>query len=133
MAVAFLKERSLGRIVAGHPWVYESDIARMEKAPGDGEEITVRTGLGKYVGNGFYNSKSRIPIRIFSRSREKLDEGFFRKRILEAKALRENSTDFSSAHSTFPERLASHPEHPASPSALPPTSGQAHLGAGLGT
>jgi len=92
-ARAFLKERSLGRIVAGHPWVYESDLAGLEKAPADGGEITVRTENGRYVGDGFYNSRSRIPIRVFSRSKESLDEAFFRKRILEAKALRENWHD----------------------------------------
>lgn len=89
MAVAFLKERNLGRIVAGHPWVYESDIMRMENPPADGGEITLRTVKGKYIGTGFYNSKSRIPVRIFSRAKETLDDAFFRKRILAAKALRE--------------------------------------------
>ncbi len=90
MAVAFLKERNLGRILAGHPWVYAADILRVEKSSTDGGEITIRTTNGNYIGNGFYNSKSRIPIRIFSRSREKLDESFFRRRFLEAKSFREN-------------------------------------------
>ncbi len=89
MAVAFLKERSLGRIIAGHPWIYTSDISRIEKPPSDGDEITVRNARGGYVGNGFYHSKSRIPVRIFSRSKEKLEGSFFRKRILEAKKFRE--------------------------------------------
>ena len=92
MAVAFLKERSLGRIIAGHPWVYTSDILRIEKPPLDGNEITVRNAKGGYIGNGFYHSKSRIPIRIFSRSKEKLDGAFFRKRILEAKRFRETQS-----------------------------------------
>ncbi len=88
MAGAFLKEQSLGRILAGHPWVYSSDVLKVEKAPEDGGEILVRTPDGGYVGNGFYNSKSRIPIRILSRSKEKLDADFFRRRILEARTLR---------------------------------------------
>ncbi len=92
---AFLKERSLGRIIAGHPWIYASDLARVENASADGGEVTVRTETGKYVGDGFYNSRSRIPIRIFSRSKETLDDAFFRKRILEAKALRENTLALS--------------------------------------
>ena len=76
MPVAYLKDRNLGRIVAGHPWIYATDILRTEKTPADGEEITVRSANGNYVGNGFYNSKSQIPIRIFSRSKEKLDVDF---------------------------------------------------------
>ena len=51
MAVAFLREQSLGRILAGHPWVYAADIIRIEKPPVDGAEIAVRTHKGGYVGN----------------------------------------------------------------------------------
>ena len=90
MAVAFLKDHSLGNILAGHPWVYLADILLVENPPEDGGEITIRTAQGAYLGNGFYNSKSRIPIRIYSRSKEKLDEAFFRKRLLAAKNLRDD-------------------------------------------
>jgi 23S rRNA (cytosine1962-C5)-methyltransferase len=89
MSVAFLKERGLGRIIAGHPWVYESDIQRIENPPADGAEITLRSGKGKYLANGLYSSRSRIPIRIFSRAKEPIDAAFFRKKILAARALRE--------------------------------------------
>lgn len=91
MSVAFLKEQSLGRILAGHPWVYASDVLKTEKLPSDGGEIVVRTAKGAYVGTGFFNSKSRIPIRILSRAKEKLDEDFFRKRITEAQEMRKEA------------------------------------------
>jgi len=91
VSAAFIKQQSLGRILAGHPWVYTADIFKIEKPPPDGGEITLRTSDGAYVGNGFYNSRSRIPIRIFSRSKEKLDETFIRKRILEAVELRKSA------------------------------------------
>ena len=89
MSGAFLKERCLGRIFAGHPWIYESDIQRFDKPPADGGEIIARTVTGGFVGAGFYNSKSKIPIRLYSRTKgEKLDETFFRQRLLAAKELR---------------------------------------------
>lgn len=91
MATAFLKDRSLGRIFAGHPWVFAGDVLRVEKPPPDGGEITLRTAAGDYVGNGFFNSKSQIPVRILSRSKEKLDAPFFRNRLLAAQKLRETT------------------------------------------
>ncbi len=91
MSAAFIKQQSLGRILAGHPWVYTADIFKIEKPPPDGGEIALRTPDGAYVGNGFYNSQSRIPIRIFSRSKEKLDEAFVRTRILKAVEFRKTS------------------------------------------
>jgi len=89
MAVAFLKDQSLGRILAGHPWVYTKDILKVEKAPEDGGEIVVRRQDGGYVATGFYNSKSRIPVRIFSRAKEHLDDALLARRIQEAHALRQ--------------------------------------------
>lgn len=92
MSTAFLKDRSLGRIQAGHPWIYASDILRIEKEPEDGQEIMVRAAKGGFIGAGFYNKKSKIPIRIFSRDKEKLDETFFKQALLEAKRYRESAS-----------------------------------------
>lgn len=92
MSVAFLKDRCLSRILAGHPWVYAADILRVEKAPKDGDEIMVRTATGGYVGRGFYNATSRIPIRIVSRSKNSLNEAFFLKRLQDAIALRRGAS-----------------------------------------
>ncbi|MCC7518633.1 MAG: class I SAM-dependent rRNA methyltransferase [Verrucomicrobiae bacterium] len=88
MATAFLTERSLGRIVAGHPWVYASDLLRVEGKPEDGKEIAVRGSRGAWIGVGFFNGKSKIPIRILARRRVPLDEAFFRTRIAQAVARR---------------------------------------------
>jgi 23S rRNA (cytosine1962-C5)-methyltransferase len=93
MAGAFLKERCLGRIFAGHPWVYESDIQRVDKPPEDGGEIVARTASGGFVAAGFFNSISKIPIRLYSRTKgEKLDEAFFRRRLENARAFREQTS-----------------------------------------
>ena len=81
MATAFLNERSAGRIVAGHPWVYATDLLRFEGKAEDGKEIAVRGPRGAWVGVGFYNGKSKIPIRILSRKRAPLDEAFFAARL----------------------------------------------------
>ena len=102
MSGAFLKERCLGRIFAGHPWVYESDIQRFDKPPADGGEIIARTVTGGFISAGFYNSKSKIPIRLYSRTKgEKLDEAFFRSRLKAAMALRLQVSGLSACPSTF--------------------------------
>lgn len=91
MATAFLVERCMGRILAGHPWVYASDLLRIEGKPEDGKEIAVRGARGAWVGVGFYNGKSKIPVRIFSRKRAALDETFFRARLERAIARRRDA------------------------------------------
>ncbi len=89
MAVAFLKDQGLGRILAGHPWIYAKDVLKFEKVPVDGGEIVVRRQDGAYLGTGLFNSKSRIPIRLFSRSKEHFDEPFVRRKLKEAQSMRE--------------------------------------------
>lgn len=89
MSVAFLKDRSLGRIQAGHPWIYSSDVLKIEKEPEDGQEITVRAAKGNFIGVGLYNKKSKIPIRIFSWDKENLDPAFFERALRIAKEYRE--------------------------------------------
>ncbi len=91
MSNAFLRERSLGRIMSGHPWVYASDILRTDGGVEDGAEVTVRSAQGVLVGTGFANSKSKIPVRIFSRKAEELDKVFFRRRILAARDWRRSA------------------------------------------
>lgn len=105
MAQAYIKPRSLDRILAGHPWIYSGDIFKVEKEPEDGGEILVRSQKGFYVGTGFYNSKSRIPIRILSRSKDKLDEAFLRKRIQAAQNYREQWMKFHGGEKPVVYRL----------------------------
>ncbi|MDD2708827.1 MAG: class I SAM-dependent rRNA methyltransferase [Verrucomicrobiae bacterium] len=90
MSVAFLKDQCLGRLLAGHPWIYASDLLRIEKPPVDGGEITIRNAKGGYIGSGLYNSQSQIPIRVFTRSKEHLDDQFFSRQLRAAIDYRKN-------------------------------------------
>ncbi len=82
---AFLKRRASGRIIAGHPWVYEGEIDRIEGKAAAGCEIDVRDNRGRFVGRGIYNPASSILVRIYSRAEgELLDEAFIHRRLCSA-------------------------------------------------
>ena len=65
----------------GHPWIYGEDIRRTEGALADGGLTDVFAG-NAYMGTGFYNSRSRIAVRLISRNaNDTFDVAFWRRRI----------------------------------------------------
>lgn len=76
------------RIVAGHPWIYQSSIEKLETPAADGDVVLVKDFRGKAIGVGFYNSKSRISVRVLSAEPVEINQAFFERRILAALELR---------------------------------------------
>ncbi|MBI5374154.1 MAG: class I SAM-dependent rRNA methyltransferase [Candidatus Schekmanbacteria bacterium] len=76
------------RLLGGHLWVYESDIKSTEGGYSGGDIISVLDSRGKFIGKGFINDRSKIRARILSFTDEKIDAGFFKKRIQNALAHR---------------------------------------------
>ncbi|MBR6205545.1 MAG: class I SAM-dependent rRNA methyltransferase [Oscillospiraceae bacterium] len=65
----------------GHPWIYGEEIRHMEGIPADGGLTDVFAG-NAYMGTGFYNSRSRIAVRLISRNaNDAFDAAFWRRRI----------------------------------------------------
>ena len=65
----------------GHPWVYGEEITSLSGQPQDGDIVDVFAG-NSWQGSGFYNSNSKITIRIFSRnSNDVFDYNFWKRRI----------------------------------------------------
>jgi 23S rRNA (cytosine1962-C5)-methyltransferase len=83
-----LKPGEADRIIAGHPWVYEASILRMTRPAADGDVVQVKDHRQRFLGVGFFNSKSRIRIRVLSADRTEVDETFFRDRIRAANDVR---------------------------------------------
>ena len=83
-----VKPGEADRIVAGHPWVYQTSVQRMTAQARDGELVQVKDHRQRLLGVGFYNSKSRINVRVLDRERVEVDEKFFEERIRAALALR---------------------------------------------
>jgi 23S rRNA (cytosine1962-C5)-methyltransferase len=76
------------RLRAGHPWVYDNEIARVEGKPEPGDEVEVRDARGLPVGVAFFNPSSKIRARIYSREIRAADGDFFRETIGRAIAYR---------------------------------------------
>jgi 23S rRNA (cytosine1962-C5)-methyltransferase len=66
----------------GHPWVYEGEIAAVKGRPADGGVVDCVNWNGAFLGRGFYNSRSKIRVRILSRDPgATLDHEFFQQRL----------------------------------------------------
>ena len=98
LPTVLLKPGEADRIVAGHPWVYHSSILRLTAQAGDGELVQVKDHRQRFLGVGFFNSKSKIHVRVLSPDRVEVDENFFEQRIRAALAVRQrhlpNATSF---------------------------------------
>ena len=65
----------------GHPWIYGEEIQKTIGAPEDGGLVDVFAGSA-YMGTGFYNSASKITVRLISRNaNDVFDARFWRRRV----------------------------------------------------
>ncbi|MFM7100568.1 MAG: class I SAM-dependent rRNA methyltransferase [Verrucomicrobiota bacterium] len=84
----FLKPGEADRVVAGHPWIYSTAVQRLTRTPEDGGLVQVKDSRLRFLGLGFFNSKSRIQVRMLTADRTTIDRAFFRQRIEAALAVR---------------------------------------------
>jgi 23S rRNA (cytosine1962-C5)-methyltransferase len=89
LPAVLLKPGEADRIVAGHPWIYHSEILRLTASPADGELVQVKDHRQRLLGVGFFNSKSKINVRVLSPERIEVNEAFFEERIRAALAVRQ--------------------------------------------
>jgi 23S rRNA (cytosine1962-C5)-methyltransferase len=89
LPTVLLKPGEADRIVAGHPWVYNSSVLRLTHPAADGELVQVKDHRQRFVGVGFFNSKSKINVRVVSPERTEVDQKFFEERIRAALAVRQ--------------------------------------------
>lgn len=98
LPTVLLKPGEADRIVAGHPWIYHTSIMRMTAQAGDGELVQVKDHRQRLLGTGFYNSRSKINVRVLDHDRVEVDQKFFEERIKAALAVRQrhlpNATSF---------------------------------------
>jgi len=98
MTLAATKPASEARVVLrkgrarplwfGHPWVYANAIGSIDGDPAPGDVVSLTDHDGRFIGKGFYNARSQIPVRLCTHTDEAIDAAFLRKRIAKARAAR---------------------------------------------
>jgi 23S rRNA (cytosine1962-C5)-methyltransferase len=83
-----LRPQRDARIRGGHPWVYRSDVARLDGAWRSDEAVTVCAADGRVLGRGFYNPRPQIVCRLVTRHDEPVDDALLRRRLESAWAFR---------------------------------------------
>ena len=69
-------------LTGGHPWVYEGEVTAVDGAVEDGGLVDVVSRRGSWLGCGFYNSHSRIRVRLVSRNaNDDFSDAFWERRI----------------------------------------------------
>jgi 23S rRNA (cytosine1962-C5)-methyltransferase len=94
-----------GRLLkSGGAWVFDNEIQEVSDDIEDGELVGLHDFDDYFMGWGFYNSASKIRVRMLCRHRkEKPDEEFFRDRIRVAVEYRKNTVDMNACRLIFSE------------------------------
>jgi 23S rRNA (cytosine1962-C5)-methyltransferase len=88
LPTVLVKPGEADRVLAGHPWIYEGGILRVTSEPTDGGIVQIKDHRQRLLGVGFWNSKSRIRVRVLAPERVEINHDFFEQRIREALAVR---------------------------------------------
>ncbi|MCX7745929.1 MAG: class I SAM-dependent rRNA methyltransferase [Clostridia bacterium] len=103
MAKAFIVKGKEKRIEYGHPWIFKSDIDRVDGSFTPGDVVDIYSYKNKFLGRGYINPKSQITIRILTYEQEEINRDFLYKRIAAAWEYRKKIADPKSCRAVFAE------------------------------
>lgn len=85
-----VSEKAEKKAKGGHPWVFAEEINVPENTEiADGSLVDVYSRKDRYIGTGFFNSHSKIRVRLISENaNDTFDETFWERRIRYAVAYR---------------------------------------------
>lgn len=84
-AVFSITAKAQNSILAGHPWVYDSEIKKISGAWQNGGLCDVLGPKENYLGTALVSEHSKIRLRLLSRNaNDRFDEAFFLRRIRHA-------------------------------------------------
>ncbi|HEX4119016.1 MAG TPA: class I SAM-dependent rRNA methyltransferase [Verrucomicrobiae bacterium] len=89
LPTVLLKPGAADRVVAGHPWIYAGSLLRLTTPAADGALIQIKDHRQRLLGVGFYNSQSKIQVRVLDPERVSVNTEFFASRIRSALAVRQ--------------------------------------------
>jgi 23S rRNA (cytosine1962-C5)-methyltransferase len=87
MSVVSITERGEERARTGHPWIYKSDVTKVEAAGGD--TVTVVGPRGRAIGQALFSDRSEIALRFLTRGAQTADLALWRSRLEQAIRFRE--------------------------------------------
>ena len=92
------------RVYSGHPWVFRSDIARVEGEFLPGDIVDIVSSRGRFLARGYYNPNSQIALRIMTyKEDEQVDRRLIFRRIHDAVEYRRTFADLKSCRLVFAE------------------------------
>ena len=103
MPRAYLKPTRERRVEQGHPWVFRSDIDRVEKTANPGDVVDLHAARCKFLGRAYYNPASMITLRMLTREDEPIDRDFFYRRVQRAYDYRKAFCDINSCRLIYGE------------------------------
>jgi len=89
LPTVLLRPGTADRVIAGHPWIYAGSVLRLTAPAADGALVQIKDHRQRFLGVGFYNSKSKIQVRVVAPDRVEVNSGFFAERISAALAERQ--------------------------------------------
>jgi 23S rRNA (cytosine1962-C5)-methyltransferase len=85
MKKVVLKRKISNRIANGHPWIFSNEINLMDDELLPGDIAVVENHDGSFIGKGYVNPLSRIPVRLLTRKKTvEINASFFLHKIQEA-------------------------------------------------
>ena len=82
MASVAISKRGEDRVLSGHPWVYRSDVTKVDATAG--AVVQVQGPRGRRLGDALFSDRSEITIRMLTRGETRADAALFRRRIQQA-------------------------------------------------
>ena len=100
---AILKPGKEKRVYSFHPWIFRSDIDRVEGSFSPGDMADVFSSKGRFLARAFYNPQSQIALRVMTYQEESVDRDFIFRRVREAIEYRRSFADLKSCRLVFAE------------------------------
>ena len=80
--IAVISEKAEKSLKSGHVWVFGEEVKEIIGNAQDGELVDVVSRKGSFLGTGFFNSNSKIRVRILSKNaNDRFDSAFFERRL----------------------------------------------------
>ena len=95
---AVVNRKGANRLLAGHPWVYKSDVREVDSGTPPGVLVAIHDERGRFLGSALYSSSSQITLRLISNGAVEDLPALVRGRIHEAVAYRKNLLSRSNAY-----------------------------------